>query len=371
VPGDADGAASFRGHRGTTLLTHNHELSGAEGDPGVPKVHGGDPVPTYDPNGLGGCSTIVLDRRGRVISRYPVIAGTVNNCAGGLTPWGTWLTCEETTTTLDGVPHGYVFEVDPTGRKTTAEPVLGMGRYPHEAVCIDPRTSTAYLTEDNGQIGLVYRYVPDRRRHRYGSLHDGGTLTAMRIEGVASASEITEVGRRYRVSWTPVPDGVDATTTTSLAESFADGTVTRSRKWEGSWFGNGKAYLGVSFQDDDALGRTPNHGQIFAYDPKRERIELVLYIPADDPTFDSPDNITIAPDGAVWIAEDGDGEQYITGMGSDGQLFPFARNATDAQNEFTGVNFSPDGSTLFFSIQDPSTTFAVSGPFRIGGPGRH
>lgn len=368
VPGDPDGAASFRSGRGGTILTYNHELSGGEDDPGVPHVHGGRPVPTYDPEGRGGCSSIELDRRGDVVARRPVIAGTVNNCAGGLTPWGTWLTCEETTATRGDVMHGYVFEVDPAGERTVAEPILGMGRFPHEAVVIDPQTGSAYLTEDNDQVGLVYRYEPDDRRRRYGSLHAGGTLTAMRIEGVDTASEITEVGVPHRVSWTPVPRDVDPTTTTELAESFPDDVVTRSRKWEGAWFGRGRAYFAASYQDDFE-SRTAHHGQVFAYDPERETIELVLYIPVDDPAFDSPDNIAIAPDGSLWIAEDGDDDQHISVMDADGALAAFARNATRTRSELTGVHFSPGGSTLFFSMQEPGTTFAVTGPFGVRGPG--
>lgn len=368
LAGDADGAASFRGRSNSTLLTFNHELGGGEGDPGVPKTFHGRPVATYNPAVVGGCSTIVVDKHGEVVSRYPVIAGTHNNCAGGLTPWGTWLTCEETTATIGGINHGYVFEVDPTGKLTTGEPILGMGRYAHEAVCIDPRSGMAYLTEDAGQTGLVYRYEPNDRAHRFGALGQGGTLTAMRIEGFDAASEITQVGSTHPVTWTPVPAGVDPTTTTSLNAAFDNSTVTRSRKWEGAWFGNGKAYFAVSYQEA-TLGRTPNNGQVFAYDPKAGTIELVMYIPGAEadlgPTdLESPDNITIAPDGSLWLAEDGNvADQYIYALGADGVIFPFAHNATADDNEFAGINFSPDGRTLFVSIQSPSTTFAITGPF--------
>ncbi|WP_229859323.1 alkaline phosphatase PhoX, partial [Streptomyces anandii] len=161
TPSNHDGTAAFDGPRGATLLVNNHELKG-------PRADWKYPVPlteglVYDPAASGGC-TVVEVRRDHV-AEWVGIAGTSTNCAGGSTPWGTWLTCEETEDKAgqNGMTkdHGYVFEVDPEDRRANRnpQPVKAFGRYAHEAVVIDPRRGHAYLTEDaSGPNGLLYRW---------------------------------------------------------------------------------------------------------------------------------------------------------------------------------------------------------------------
>ncbi len=354
IAGDADGSASFAIGGNRTVIVTNHELSPGEASERVPTMFNGEPVPTYDPGAAGGTSNIVLDRKNRVASIYPSLAGTYNNCGGGPTPWGTWLTCEENSNFVTK-QHGYVFEVDPEGKLTTAEPYLAMGRYNHEAVAIDPATSIAYLTEDSS-TGLLYRFIPNDTSMQYGSLGNGGALSAMKAEGLTRLGEVKTIGTTVNVSWTTIATPDQA----GLNQTLDNSTVTRSTKLEGIWYHDGTVYFASSYE---RMAGIEHVGQIWALDAAADRITLVAYLPTTEPTFDSPDNITVSPWGQLILCEDGDGEQYLIGLEpSTGDLWAFARNAM-GENEFAGANFSPDGKTLYVNIQNPSTTFAITGPW--------
>ncbi len=386
VAGDADGAASFAIGGGRTAVVTNHELRSGGSDEleGVPtdaEFTGPRRVPTYNPAESGGTSTIVLDPRNRVVEIYPSIAGTRNNCAGGPAPWGSWFTCEENTDFFAGHRHGYVFEVDASGERTVAEPIREMGRYYHEAVAFDPETSDAYLTEDDDD-GLVYRFVPNDTSMTYGSMANGGELSAMKASRdgrhVHRLGECTTPGTTLSVEWVPIapevadPD-IDDMPRDFVNQSFADDEITRSRKLEGCWWGDadGRFYFTCSTERDrnrpqvliDAGVSIEHDGQVWAYDPSSSELQLIAHITVDDPTFDGPDNITVAPWGTVFLCEDGGGDQYVVQVDpATGALAPFAFNRT-GDNEFAGANFSPDGRTMFVNLQNPSTTFAITGPW--------
>lgn len=374
LAGDADGAASFAIGGGQTALVTNHELRAAgEADEGVPHTFHGNPVPVYNPADVGGTSTIVLDPKNRVSSIYPSIAGTRNNCAGGPTPWGTWLTCEENTDFFEGMQHGYIFEVDATGARTVAVPYKAMGRMAHEAVAIDPSTSIAYETEDNNN-GLVYRFLPNDTSQTYGSLGNGGTLQALKVDGLYRLGEVRSPGTTLPIAWVDVPGG--NADIAGLNQAWSDAQVTRSRKLEGIWWGtyDRRVYIVCSNENN---GNAPaaiagvdiaHDGQVWAIDPAANTIQLVAHIPTGHPVFDGPDNICIAPWGTAFLCEDGGGDQYLVGVDpSTGALWPFAFNRT-GDNEFAGANFSPDGKTLFVNIQNPSTTIAITGPWGAARP---
>ena len=383
VPGAPDGTAAFAGRHGGTVLVNNHEQGGPSEFPAV-----ASPDLTYDPKATGGTTTIHLDRDAHRLVEYVSLAGTWSNCAGGPTPWGTWLTCEETEQRADGTnatkDHGWVFEVDPhaPGNNVDPTPLTALGRFAHEAVAIDPRRGHAYLTEDaGGPNGLLYRFTPADRRHRYGAFRRGGALEAMWLPSLSDLSTETRIGASHHVVWKDVPDPL--ATTTSVRKQFdhvvaglpvpgAGGPITRSRKLEGIYWQDGLAYVVASFARLSDGSAAEHDGQVWAYDPRRSTLELkVRYSVNTDPASDAPDgpdNITVTPSGGLVLAEDGEGASHVLGVNRRGQTFLIARNALN-ESEFTGPTFSADGRTLFVNIQRPGIVLAVTGPWRQGDGG--
>ena len=377
TPSDPDGTAGFAAPGGGSVLVNNHEVGGSE-PYRVPAVPGF----VYDAAAGGGCTTIEVDRDGNRLREYVSIAGTHNNCAGGVTPWDTWLTCEETEAVL-GLRHGYVFEVDPFDQEANRNPapIKALGRYAHEAVVVDQQDGRLYLTEDAGNPnGLLYRWTaPPGLKLRKGVLttlgDTDGTLEAMRaLDGgthVPDLSVATDIGTIYSVEWVAVPDR-DATSTPTRRQAYAR-PITRSRKLEGMWWGDGGAYFVASFARTTDGSAAEHDGQVWFLDPKRQTITLTLrfaYTPGDqDDDPDGPDNITVSPFGGVILAEDGDGRNHLVGATGRGEPFFFARNDV-SDSEFTGPNFSHTGKTLFANIQgdgspgNPGYVFAITGPFR-------
>ena len=225
TPGRHDGTGAFRGPRFGTRLVQNHEITGAD-----PLPAAAAPEFTYDPKVNGGTTTLTLDWRNRRLDEYVSLAGTAQNCAGGKTPWDTWLTCEETELLAGPTAdknHGYVFEVDPNSvsHNQNPTPLTALGRFAHEAVCIDPSRGDVYLTEDASEPnGLVYRFQPTDRSRKYGALRNGGTLRAMKcsLRGthVPDLSVFTVPGTKLAVDWVAIPDPQGATV--SVRKQFAD-----------------------------------------------------------------------------------------------------------------------------------------------------
>lgn len=384
VPSDPDANGVFAHGNGSTIVT-NHEI-GKDEPFGVPVVDG----LTYDPGARGGTTTVTVSPNGQRTGQYVSLAGTVNNCAGGITPWGTWLTCEETEDragskgfTLD---HGYVFEVDPASqdanRGKSPVPLKFLGRYAHEAVAVDPATGAIYLTEDADEPnGLFYRWTPPQGfRGGPGALRElaqspggdtAGSLQAMAcFDGgahVPDLSQATEPGVRYTVRWVDVPDRDAATT--PVREQFAADQVTRSRKLEGQWWGDGGAYFVASYARTSDGSIAEHDGQVWFFDPASQTVTLkTLFGVNPDPSvdtgnYDGPDNITVSPYGGVILAEDGDGISHLIGVTAEGKPFTIARNELN-DSEFCGPAFSADGRTLFVNIQSPGLTLAITGPWR-------
>jgi secreted PhoX family phosphatase len=378
TPDDPDGTAAFlrKGGNGT-ILVNNHEIGGGEAF-GVPAVPGF----TYDPLAGGGTTNIEVDHDGNRVREYVSLAGTHNNCAGGRSPWNTWLTCEETEGSPAGstLRHGYVFEVNPYDQDANRDPkpIKALGRFAHESLAIDPRTHTFYLTEDaSGPNGLLYRWTPPREALPLGKgvlrtlPDDAGTLEAMqaftkRGEPVADLSVFTQPGTRLKIRWVPVPDRDAATVSTR--NQFGATPVTRSRKLEGMWWGDEGAYFVASFARNTDGSAAQHDGQVWFIDPEEGRIELKIwfaYTPADqDNDPDGPDNITVSPFGGLILAEDGEGASHLVGATDDGETYFFARNEIEGQSEFTGPTFSKNRKILFANVQSPGHVFAIQGPFR-------
>ena len=380
-PTNSDGMGAFRGPGNSTLLVQNHELRGARATAGPLVV----PTPaglTYDPAAPGGTTTVRADRDGRRQGEVVSLAGTSTNCAGGITPWDTWLSCEETED-LAGVngftkDHGYVFEVDPVDQNANRDPqpIRALGRFAHEAVAVDPREGRMYLTEDAAAPnGLLYRWTPPARfRGGKRALRTlgatDGAFEAMLCRDPAGnpvddLSRATQVGTTYLVSWTAVPDR-DARVL-STRRQLNPPQVTRGRKLEGAWWGDGGAYIVTSFAR--AESPVPHDGQVWFHDPRRNTLTLRLRFGVnpnpdqDGANFDGPDNITVSPWGGVIIAEDGEAVQHLVGATERGETFTMARNDLNT-NEMAGPVFSADRRILFANLYEPGTLYAITGPWR-------
>lgn len=357
-PGIHDGAAAFEADDGDVLVVLNHEVRGGPGDDGaVPHTDG----LVFRDDAGGGVTIIKTTPDGELLWETVGIAGTSTNCAGGVTPWDTWLTCEETED--DG--HGWVFEVDPHDLDANQDPapITTLGRFRHEALCVDPDTLVIYLTEDaDGPSGTVYRWRPPSGfRGRNGELKQLGTedgdLAALACTDgdgslVDDLAQAAEVDTAYTVEWVPVED--------RAAENrplrSADG-ITRAAKLEGAWWSDGGAWVVSSYADS-------HRGQIWFYDPDQSTLRLttVFATEADGETVEAPDNIVAAPYGGLLVSTDGDGDNHLAGVTADGDVYPIARSQMGS--EFTGPAFSPDGRVLFAGIQKPGVLFAITGPWQ-------
>lgn len=381
TPSRHDGMATFAGPSPTSVrLVRNHEIGYSptpfEGSGDEPLV--GDPSFAYDRSAGGACTNLVFDTASfRMTDSFISINGTSVNCAGGSTPWGSWLTCEETTNgperefTAPGDDegpidpalrydnrHGYIFEV-PAGDVAVQDPIplVAMGRFVHEAVAIDPTTGVVYETEDRGSAGF-YRFVPVRP----GNLEAGGRLQMLSVRGRFQYDTRTgqRIGERLITTWVdiPDPDPADATLNSSAVytQGFDQGGATFARL-EGAWYGDGSIFFNSTSGGDAGLG------QVWEYRPRGRDgglLTLVFESPSAD-VLDSPDNITVSPRGGLVLCEDGDDEQFLRGITVDGQIFDFAQNivSEDEDKEFAGATFSPDGQVLFVNIQTPGLSFAI------------
>ncbi len=361
TPSAHDGMAAFR--RGDRVhLVRNHERDAG------PPFAGADRV--YDPAASGGTTNLVFDPdRATIIESYASLSGTIRNCAGGPTPRGTWLTCEETTTIIGGVRHGYVFEV-PADGASDAVPLKAMGRFSHEATATDPATGFVYETEDTGSSAL-YRFRPADPAH----LAAGGVLEAMKLAGTTDTREWTTGTSAAVEGWVTVDTPDWAPPTPSPWNQVRVKGAARISRGEGAWYGNGVVYV---ISTDGAPSR---QGQVFALDPAAGTFTCVFASPSAG-VLNAPDNVCVSPRGGLVLCEDGSGLEFLHGLSPDGEIFPFAQNnlvlpdsylATKGyagdftSSEWAGACFEPkNGNWLFANLQSPGVTFAITGPWRQG-----
>jgi uncharacterized protein len=375
VPSHADGMGAFSIDRRRVALVRNHELRPSNRDRGP--FRGASDVAGFDrANGQalpGGTTTLVYDVvAGRVESQHLSLVGTIRNCAGGTTPWGSWLTCEEDVSRAGGAlgrDHGWVFEVPAAGRGL-AEPVplTGMGRFYHEAATIDPRTGIAYLTEDR-QDGLFYRFLPEHR----GELRRGGRLQALAFADPARPADTRNKGAIALPvrQWQPVR-WIDL----NGVESPEDDLRRRGHARGGALFARGE---GIHFAGGDLYfcctsGGAAELGQIMRYRPSRfeGRAEeaaapgtVQIFLESTDPeAFNYGDNLTMAPFGHLIVCEDqytDPPRNHLRAITPAGVAYPFAALYDDT--ELAGACFSPGGETLFVNLYHPGRTLAITGPW--------
>jgi len=350
VPGRPDAMACFEGPGETLVLMRNHEVFVDDWVNSPYSPERPPPAEAYDRRGTGGVSRVVLDAKSlKVKSSNLVLAGTYWNCAGGKSPWG-WLSCEETV-----VPgHGFVF-LCPTDAARAAKPqrIEGYGRMRHEAATIDPATSIAYLTEDRDDA-CFYRFVPDDRERPF-----EGRLQALRIPK-QPRFETTRLrrGPGLAVDWVDVP--LSAGEQDGLRYAAQDRGAALIRRGEGLWLDDSKT-AGVLYFCATSGGPL-GLGQVFRLDLAPGGKLEVIAESIDPGELDMPDNITVSPQGQLYIAEDGAGGNHIRRITLDGRTVDLAAN-TLSPGEFAGPCFAPDGKTLFVNMQSEGLTLAIRGPF--------
>ncbi|MFG1621088.1 PhoX family protein [Kribbella sp. NPDC049227] len=402
LPGRHDGMGAFTRRNGNIVLVRNHELN----NPGTPF----GPGTPYDAMAQGGTTTIEVTRFGEVVDAYTSLNGTMMNCSGGIMPWGSWITCEETVNGPDvgpdftgapnvalTKPHGFVFEVPARGQ-SEREPITHAGRFAHEAVSFDPRDGFLYLTEDNFAFPSgFFRYRPPRNPMKHGRIEDGGRLQMLAVKGRPNLNLAAEQPRRatYDVTWVDIDDpapafpytpGQTAPTTNDQAlvyvgdQGRAQGAAYFSRL-EGQVYDDNVVYFcstqggGAAETGPDPVGGYGNgFGQIWAYHTRARKLQLIYQSP-NRATLDFPDNVTTSKRGTLVVCEDNTEDNYLRGLSRGGQLFDIALNRLTSStgvdrsgDEFAGSTFSPDGHTLFVNIQaSRGMSFAIWGPWhRIG-----
>ncbi len=381
TPGSHDGMACFQVGKQLRLI-RNHEVSNGK----KPMTGSAIGVNPYDESAAGGTTTLIVNPKTReLIKDFVSLSGTLINCAGGRTPWGSWISCEETTLgqairteklikEIGGfpLPHGYCFEVLASANAPVAPiPLKAMGRFKHEAVAVDARTGIVYMTEDVDTAGF-YRFLPKQNKH----LAQGGTLQMLAIKGQDAFDARTGLttGQGFAVTWVtidnPDPSEADLDESAVYKQGLAKGAATFARL-EGAYADRqGRIYF-ASTSGGDNKG-----GQIWRYEPTgKDEGDLVLQFESQSrEILDMPDNICLKPKSdLIFICEDSDylgiggsPENYIRILTPNGKMGDFAKNITKGfeKSEFAGSTFSPDGKTLFVNLQAVGATFAIWGDWQ-------
>ena len=374
VPDHADGMASFNGDNGKIILVRNHEIGHYKT---IEKLLDKNPMQKnkkfiknfssyiydlgsdYNPCG-GGTTTIVYNPKTKKVEKeYLSLAGTLVNCGGGVTPWNTWISCEETVETKSknlSKNHGYNFEVIPSEniKLNKAIPLKDMGRFRHEAIAIDPVSNIAYQTEDRDD-GLIYRFIPNVKKQYV----KGGKLQALMLKNMVSNDTRNwekvnfKKNIKYNIGWLEL-DGIDNPKDDLRYRAAKKGAAIFARP-EGMWYDNNYIYFTCT------TGGVKKIGQVWKINLADQTMEM-LFESYSSSIMKKCDNITIAPWGDVIICEDGKGKDRLIGLKQDGSTYVIAENFLN-NAEFAGVNFAPDGKTLFVNIYSPTMTIAITGPW--------
>lgn len=378
TPPAHDGMGIVRSRGDVVTLVRNHEVVRAQGAYGPKASH-------YDPECGGGTVTLDFDlTKGEQLAARASLSGTMQNCGGGVTPWNSWLSCEEYVSVSDfpsatrdgarrlGRDHGFVFEVPAEG-VSRAEPLVGLGQFRHEAATVHAPSGHVFLTEDMEPAAGFYRFVPKQR----GELIRGGRLQMLKVAGGDELRFGLRSGQRFKVEWVEIesPEQGFVRATGDIrgvqTQGLAQGAA-RFTRLEGCIATRDEIFFTSTNGGDAACG------QVFAYYPASEELALIYESP-EPGMVDYPDNIVVSPRGGLLICQDAkDSTQQLFGLTRRGELFSFARNNVMLDGgyrdfvgdfrgaEWAGACFSPDGRWLFANVYRPGFTVAITGPWRNG-----
>jgi uncharacterized protein len=378
TPRAHDGMATFK-VKNELRIVRNHEISNNK----VPIAGSAIGANPYDETAGGGTTTLIINQKTREIEKdFVSLSGTLTNCAGGTTPWGSWISCEETTlgqsirTDAKGVrtggfskPHGYCFEVSASANSSiTPIPLAAMGRFEHEAIAVDKKSGVVYLTEDMTPAGF-YRFLPKRNK----KLAEGGVLQMLSVKGKSNydTRKGQKIGTSFTAAWVTIenPDPIEADTDPRAVQKQGQSKgAALFTRLEGCYAdNNGRIYF------DATNGGDNGGGQIWLYEPVKKdegRLTLLFESPSRQ-ILDMPDNICFRPksnllficEDSDYLGEGGTRDNFIRILTPDGKIADFAKNITPNQtlSEFAGSTFSGDGKTLFVNLQIVGATFAIWG----------
>jgi secreted PhoX family phosphatase len=419
TPGRHDGMAAFTWGEGKIRLVRNHE----QNQPVTPPTPAafGDASKAYDTRAPGGTTTLEITPRAEQVKSWVSLKGTTFNCAGGKSPWGSWITCEETPNGVDqqrsfligpaapndlsyNEKHGYVFEVPASrgpGQLEEAEPIRAAGRFAHEAAAVDRATGIVYMTEDDfAYASGLFRYVPPNNPFQDKRLADGGRLEILGIIPPGASAPVNidlhtnqTPGTTYKVGWILIenPDPTFPTSPGHLSNDEAARVVyqegeskgaARFSRLEGIAYWGRKIFFVSTEGGGPFTGEVPpntpptpggsagfgaGYGQVWMYDTRNETLTLIFESPGPN-VLDSPDNIIVSPRRkSVMIAEDSPSGNKLRGLTRRGTMFDIALNAlAGGADEFAGVTFNPGGQVLYANMQSNGFTFAIWGPWSRG-----
>lgn len=379
TPKAHDGMATFK--VGSELrIVRNHEITNGK-LPIAGSAIGANP---YDETAGGGTTTLIVNPKTReMVKDFTSLSGTLINCAGGRTPWGSWISCEETTlgqtvrTSPKGIesggfakPHGYCFEVSASANSAvTPVPLKAMGRFVHEAIAVDKKSGVVYLTEDMNPTAGFYRFLPKRNKR----LAEGGTLQMLKIKDKDNydTRKGQKAGTSLTANWVTIenPDPIEADIDELATQKQGlNKGAAQFLRLEGAYTDEkGRVYF-TSTSGGDNGG-----GQVWMYAPtsKDEGLLTLLFESPSREILDMPDNICLRPktnhlficEDSDYVGEGGTPDNFLRILTPDGKITDFAKNITPnfISSEFAGSTFSKDGKTLFVNLQAVGATFAIWG----------